>query len=138
MLDTNSIHKKNRKQVYKQRFLRRALLFLFFTLFCVLFDRIYALFSHEVSSMSMTLMFLYPLIGGIFCLLLFQGRSNYGFTFCLLGIITLVLGSLLRGVFEIAGAGSKYLIAYPIAGWILFAVGSILGFLGIFVNRRSR
>lgn len=113
----------------RRRLRARAVSFLSGTLFCIVFDRIYALFSHGVSSAAMNYMFLFPLLLGPICLLVFKGRREHGFYLCSLGIPTLVLGNLLTGVLEIAGAASPYLVIYYIVGGSLFSLGLLLSLI---------
>jgi len=103
-----------------------------FTAFCIVFDRIYALFSHGVSSASMSLMFLYPLIGGVLLFVLIRnlaphacGAKHYRLFINSYssGIITLTIAGALAGVFEIAGTSSPYLIYFIICGWAMIILG---------------
>ena len=105
--------------------------------FCIFFNKVYALYGHGVTSASMSLMFLYPLIGGaaVFMFLwLFKpdatGIPKYRLLYNLYnsGIAALVIGSMLKGIFEIAGTSSQYTVFYFILGWMFIAVG-IIGFL---------
>jgi hypothetical protein len=107
------------------------------TVFCVAFDKIYALYGHGVYSDSMSLMFLYPLLGGVLVFLLlslFIPRAGYPehyrfFCNCYnSGIAALTLGSALNGVFEIAGTSSSYLIVFIVCGCV-FSLAGLLGFL---------
>ena len=85
---------------------------------CALFAFIYAQFSHGVYSPFMTFMFAIPLLGGsaVATALEFAkarpvpllARQCWA-----LALAALTIGSCLRGIFEIAGTSSPYLIAYP-------------------------
>ncbi len=98
----------------------------FFTaLLCLIFSFIYSQFSHGVSSPHMTYLFLYPLILGdlvgisLYC---FEKTSkDYFWTSHLYhtGVVALILGSLLRGVFDIAGTASIYQTALSIGGAVM-------------------
>lgn len=99
---------------------------------CVIFDRIYALFGHGVFSASMSLMFLYPLLGGLvpfFLIWLFMVRIDrirhfrFFYNSYNSGLSALTVASLLKGIFEIAGTSSPYLIAFFIGGWAMIAIG---------------
>ncbi|MDD3214712.1 MAG: hypothetical protein PHY64_13635, partial [Eubacteriales bacterium] len=86
--------------------LKTAFIYLGISALCFAIDQIYALYGHGVHSPAMTLMFLYPLIGGalMFTLLslsktaveakpryrVYYNRYNSG-------IATLTAGSLLKG-----------------------------------------
>lgn len=90
------------------------------------FDKIYAVFAHGVRSASMTYLFLYPLLGGVLVYLLLAlfcpeivERRQYRLFVNLYnsGIAALSVGSLLRGIFEIAGTTSQWVAVYMAAGW---------------------
>lgn len=112
------------------------LVYLGISAFCILFDRIYALYGHGVYSPAMSLMFLYPLAGGalVFTLLWLinpaaDATANYRVHYNLYnsGIATLLTGSLLRGIFDIAGTSSSYTVLFYLAG-CLFAAAGAAGF----------
>ena len=89
---------------------------------CVLFALIYAQFSHEVHSPFMTFMFGIPLIGGALpalCLALSNAKPLPRTTrqSWALALAALTVASCLRGIFDIAGTASPYLVAY-----LVFAV----------------
>lgn len=113
------------------------------TIFTLIFDKVYFIFSHGVSSAYMDLMFLYPLIGGAFTyimILIFFTNINYKeyripFNIYNSGISVLTVGSLLHGILEIAGTSSIYIRYFSIIGWGLVAIGIISLFL-IKFNRR--
>jgi len=102
--------------------------------FAFALDKVYALFAHGMASPHMTWLFLYPLLGGcvIFALLALlapravarrfwpAARALYG---CGLG--TLMAGSLLQGIFEIAGTASPYTTVFFVVGALL-AVGGVV------------
>jgi len=113
---------------------KTTFIYLAVSVFCILFDKIYALFGHGVSSASMSLMFLYPLLGGFlpFSLLWFVvSQADQIYRYRILynsynsGLATLTIGSLLYGIFEIAGTNSPYLLAFTIGGWIMVAAGAL-------------
>ncbi len=95
---------------------------------------VYAQFSHGVSSPHMTYVFLYPLLLGVVVgLLLFAfEKSNIDYFwqahFYHTGVVALILGSLLRGVFDIAGTASVYQIALSIGGAVMVFCG-VIGFV---------
>lgn len=125
ILDTRE---KSKKYNYK----KTVIVYLAISVFAVVFNRVYAIFGHGVSSDAMTWMFLYPLIGGcVFYLLIgllfpvvnrFSGyRTAYNSYNS--GIAVLTVGSLLKGIMDIAGTSSSYLKVYTMAGYALIAVG---------------
>ena len=87
---------------------------------------VYELFSHQVYSPFMYLMFMIPLLLGVLPNLAARildksfitskdARATYK-----LGILTLIFGSFLKGVLEIYGTRSVYPILYlPVAGLLL-------------------
>ena len=110
---------------------KSVLSYLGVTIFLIIVNYIYSLFSHNVSSNYMMYMFIYPLIGGLFVnsilaiskkniemKLFYIGKSVFNY-----GIATLVVGSFIKGVFEIAGTDSIYLVYYFYIGIILISIG---------------
>lgn len=113
--------------------MKTALAYAAASAYCVLFDRLYALFGHGVYSGWMSLMFLYPLAGSalVFALLwafmpAADATPHYRMFYNLYnsGIATLTLGGLLRGIFEIAGTSSPYTLLYGLTGGVLATVGA--------------
>ena len=100
------------------------------SLFCIIFAIIYNHFGHGVYSVYMTYMFLFPLIlgSGVYGLVLIlpqmKGVSRLPFNLYNSGIATLTVGSLLKGIFEIAGTSSPYVVVYWLVGttMIVFSV----------------
>ena len=118
---------------------KAAIVYLIVSVLSVLFDQAYALFGHGVRSASMTMMFLYPLLGGalVFTLLWFfapeaedRRHSRLFFNLYNSGIAALMAGSLLKGVLDIAGTSSPYIVAFRLLGWLLAGI-SLTGFLGL-------
>lgn len=111
----------------RKKFLKTIVIFIMITIFTFIFNKVYGIFGHGVTSPYMTYMFLYPLVGGV----LFYGivmlfipsivnKKKYRFFYNIYnsGIAILTVGSLLRGVMEIAGTSSFYLIFYTLIGWL--------------------
>ena len=118
-----------------KRIKKTIIIYILITIFTIIFDRVYAIFSHEVSSLNMNLMFLYPLIGGVvvYCFLERLCKNikkdiRFLFNIYNAGIATLTIGSLLKGIMDIAGTSSQYIIYYAIVG-VLFIIISIIGFI---------
>ena len=124
-----------------------AVTFFIATVFCVLFDRVYALYAHGVESAAMSLMFLYPLLGGAavyvvlwhidpFGELVRQSRSlrnTYN-----AGLATLTLASAMHGVMDIAGTSSPYTAVFITCGALLCAIGLIGYTAGLIRARAAR
>lgn len=125
ILDINK--RNNDKQLRKT-----ILTYLILSVISIVIDKVYGIFGHGVDSKSMTWMFLYPLLGGALMYFLI-GRliphitklTGYRVFFNIYnsGIATLTLGSLLKGIFEIAGTNSPYLEYYYMGGGVFIAVG---------------
>ncbi len=100
---------------------------------CILFDKVYALYGHEVGSPSMTLMFLYPLLGGALPFLILwvsappsTDRRGFRTAYNLYnsGIALLTVRSMLVGVFEIAGTSSDAMIFFLLCAVLFLAAGA--------------
>ena len=128
------------------------------SLFCLLFSRIYAVFSHEVSSLWMSLLFLWPLSGALPALLLEKGilppypegpEDSAGadgpqlypgelmHDLCRFGIAALTAASLLKGILEIAGTDSVYTDLLLAAGALMLAAGVLYYFGALFMKRHG-
>jgi len=119
----------------KWQIIKRISMYLAISILCIAVNMIYATFGHGVSSDSMTWMFLYPLIGGILYFLLrvimfFRNsrasRDRVCFNLYNSGIATLTVGSFLKGMMDIAGTSSKFVILYYQIGWLFIASSIIL------------
>jgi len=135
----------NKRVRRSRQALKTMLVYLSVSGFCVFFNAVYSLYGHGVSSAAMSLMFLYPLLGGALGFGLVwltvpaaDGLRHYRAVYNLYnsGLATLILGSALQGVLEIAGTTSPYIALYRIAGGVLAGVG-LLGFWRS-VHRRRR
>lgn len=101
----------------------------------LLATRIYGLFSHGVSSLSMELMFLPVLIGGIIFLWLDGFMPDkvqrqplytvYTYTFHT-AIAMMVNGMLVSGILHIAGSESDKIIIFDIAAYFFIAATAII------------
>ena len=97
---------------------------------CALFALIYAQFSHGVHSPFMTFMFAIPLVGGVLPALglaFAKARSlpNATRRAWALAIASLTLASCLRGIFDIAGTASPFLIVY-LAVAVAFSIAAFV------------
>ncbi len=122
---------ENRKTIKSYYFHKRILPYAILTVFCGIVPLIYAQFSHGVSSPHMTFLFVYPLVAGLFVGLfnmLFARLEPQSFlaTHCYhTGLIALILSSLLRGIFEIAGTSSIYITILTLIGLALMTLSLI-------------
>ena len=138
-MSTLTKHKARRGNALKTMFV-----YLDVSAFCFVFNMIYSLYGHGVHSASMSLMFLYPLLGGVLVFLLLWifcpptgGIPRYRLFYNLYhsGIAALVLGSALQGVFEIAGTSSPYTVFFLIAGWVFAGAGAAGFWWGVKTRR---
>lgn len=113
----------------------RAATYLIFGLFCLVFSVVYEYFSHGVMSLYMIGMPLFPLFLGFVPFLLLDGRGNrrrHLLWPCQLwhaAVITLTLGSALKGVMEIFGSEEfRFANVYRVAA-LLLAVSALIMFL---------
>lgn len=121
---------------------KTAAVYLAATVFTIIIDRIYAVFGHGVSSRNMSWMFLYPLVGG-FAFYLILGMvfpwitQSAGFRLFRnlynSSIAIFTVTSFMKGIFEIAGTNSPYILWYQIAGGIFLGLG-ILQFIHIILS----
>lgn len=131
ILDINK--RNNEKQLTKTIWV-----YLILSVVAVVVDKVYGIFGHWVHSAAMTWMFLYPLLGGaLFYFIIQRLIKNItkfaGYRVFLnlhnSGIATLTIASLMKGIFEIAGTNSPYLIYYYITGGVFIAAGLIIMFI---------
>lgn len=105
---------------------------IFGTLFCILFSSVYNRFGHGIISIYMNGMFFIPLLlGGIpYGIDLFfikkWGKVKGAMYAYNLGVLTWTMGSMLKGIFQIAGTTSSYVRIYWLMGAILIIAGIIL------------
>jgi len=105
---------------------RHILAFLGAAAFGLLLSTVYNLYSHGVHSFFMSFLFLWPLLGAVWYGILAALRvSPHRLSKNLMnaGIATVTAGSLLRGIFEIAGTSSAYQNLFFTAGVILIFWG---------------
>ncbi len=119
----------DKKQVREFYLNKRIKPYAILTIFCVLASYIYSLFSHGVNSIHMTFMFLYPFVfgvlGSVILMKICKAKKKYFFAthFYNTGVVALLLSSMLRGVFEIAGTASNYQVYLMILGFIMIMLG---------------
>lgn len=117
--------------VTKNKFVKTILVYGIISVLLVGINWIYSLFGHGVASPYMAFMFLYSLLGGsLFYLALFKSVprliESKGFRIFYnlynSGIATLIVGSFMAGILEIAGTGSDYQKYFFIAGFSLIGI----------------
>lgn len=119
----------------KKKILKTSLIYLVLSLSAIIINYVYGLFGHGVHSSYMTWMFLYPLLGGaVLYLLIFllvseiTGFVAYRMFYNIYnsGIATLTIGSLLKGIFDIAGTSSVYIAVFYAIGELFVAIGLVM------------
>ena len=101
------------------------------TLFCIAFNYLYSLFGHGVSSPYMSYAFVFSLVLGIVGFIVFGWlnlENRIAFNLYNAGIATLTVGSILRGIIDIAGADTTYPVFYFLVGTVLVAIGGLMYF----------
>ncbi len=109
------------KKLYK----KTVIVYIGTTLFCVLFNYIYSLFSHNVSSAYMQYAFMYSLIGGIgfySILSLLKIYNRIAYNLYNAAIATLTFGSIFQGIVDISGSDVTYSNNYFILGTALLGI----------------
>lgn len=131
----------------QNRIRKTAVVYFVLSLVAIGVNYIYGLFGHGVHSAAMTWMFLYPLLGGtLFYFLLDRLNSGmtrfvayrFGYNSYNSGIATLTVGSFLKGILEIAGTNSPYLVFFTIMGWLFIAVGVAIFILMTVSRKRAQ
>ena len=101
------------------------------TVFLIGFNYLYSLYGHGVSSPFMSYAFVYSLVLGVVGFTVI-GRLNLenrtAFNLYNAGIATLIVGSILRGIFDIAGADSSFPVYYFVVGTALVMIGGFIYF----------
>ena len=106
-------------------------IYAFSTLFCIALNYIYSLFGHGVSSPYMSYAFVFSLVLGIVGFIVFGWlnlENRIAFNLYNAGIATLTVGSILRGIIDIAGADTTYPVFYFLVGTVLVAIGGLMYF----------
>lgn len=117
------------------RLVKTVLVYFCISIFTMFFTYIYSLFSHGMSSASMTYLYLLPFIlgCGLYLIIYLVNESiaerpyfRLFYNIYNTAVAILTAGQLLNGIFVIAGSGSKLLRYYYITAGILFAVSFII------------
>lgn len=97
---------------------------------CAVFSAVYETYSHDVISLWMVLVFLFPLAGGVLPAAIFlrRGRAPEAVPLALWrsGVAALGMGSCVRGALEIYGTSSAFQSVYWAGGGLLLAAGVLL------------
>lgn len=103
--------------------------YLILSIFWFIFAIIYEHFSHGVYSLFMQLCFLFPLLGGfilswLLSKLKLPQPSYFIQHLYICGLMTLNIGSCMRGIFDISGVATNLLFIYIVVGLpiLLFAM----------------
>ena len=108
---------------------RTVKIYVLATLFCLGFGFVYSLFGHGVTSPFMSYAFVFSLVLGVGGFIVI-GRLNLdnriAFNLYNAGIVTLTVGSILRGIVDIAGADTVFPMYYFLVGTALVAVGGLM------------
>lgn len=118
-------------EVIHKKYFGKSVIYLFISLFCILFGAIYELYSHEVYSYYMIYAFIFPLVCGtlLFSILsLIKIRVYPGVLARNLyhsGVAALTVGSIMQGILDIYGTTNMLTVWYWRAG-LLFIIFSII------------
>ncbi len=106
-----------------------VIVYLFISLFCLIFSIVYLRFSHGVTSPYMQFLCLIPFLLGLLPALILSlsgCRLNaLSLVFYRCAVATLTLGSLVRGILDIYGTASGYLSVYPVLSVLLFSLAGL-------------
>lgn len=108
-----------------------VIVYVFTTLFLIAFNYIYSLFGHGVSSLYMSYAFTFSLVLGVVGFMVIgwlKLDNRIALNLYNAGIATLTVGSVLRGILDIAGADATFPIYYFIVGAVFAAVGGLIYF----------
>ena len=98
------------------------------TIICIIFSTIYEYFSFGVISLNMVLTFIYPLLLGVIPSLFIKINSRLYND----GILCLIFGSILKGIFDIYGTSSIYPNYLMLIGIGLILIGIMNQIIKIF------
>ena len=122
----------------KKTYFITAIIYVISTIFTVIFNAVYYQFSHEVSSIYMSLAFLYPLIMGVLVygiLFFINWFDKVSYNAYNAGVATITMGSILFGVNEIAGADTIYFNYFYLVAFILFGVSLMCPLIKLIVKK---
>ena len=125
----------------KKTYFTTMIIYAIASLLCVIFNAVYYQFSHEVSSIYMSLAFLYPLVMGVvvYVVLFFiNWFDKVSYNAYNAGVATITMGSILLGVNQIAGADTIYYRYFFIVAFTLFGVSVIWPVVKLINNRLKK
>ena len=105
---------------------KNTTIWLAISLFALIFGLVYELFSFGVISLSMILMFLYPLILGAIPSYFLEKNNKTLHRLYVDGVIVLTIRSLIYGILEIYGTTTIYTKYYLLTGISLLIMGVIV------------
>ena len=107
-----------------------AKIYMFFSLFLVLFGAVYEYFSFGVYSYFMIYAFAVPMILGVLPALLlngsFPGGNIWAARLWAYGVVTLSTGAIFRGIIDIYGTSSSMFYIYMAIGIILLSAAILI------------
>ena len=115
----------------RKKYAKKSVVYMFISLFCILFGAVYELYSHEGYSYHMIYAFVFPLVGGtlLFSILgLIKIRicsGTFARNFYHSGVGTLTVGSIVQGILDIYGTTNMLTFWYWRIG-LLFIILSIV------------
>lgn len=114
----------------KSNFKKMYIIYIIFTLFCLIFSFVYLKFSFGVVSYFMRYLFVIPLCLGVVVYFIldkikFIQQNKLSFNLYNSAIITLTTGSGIQGILEICGATSNYIFIYLIISLIFILIAAI-------------
>lgn len=107
-----------------------------------IFQYVYHLFGHGVTSISLKFVWLVPIIGGLIIILLntplhtLSNQLAFNLYNCGLAILSNVM--ILKGILDIAGSDSPYLSYFYLIAYPLIALSLILFISGRFKHHQSK
>ncbi len=123
---------KSKKQIIK---------YVCISVFFLIFGLIYESFSHGVYSVYMMYAFIIPLLLGVFVyVVLYLTKFNlyvseFGMQIYNSSIISLTLGSIMKGVLEIYGTTNNLIIYYLIISIILIILSIVINVISVKKNK---
>ena len=122
----------------KKIYYKTIIIYLCASVLTIIFDRVYAIFAHGVSSYAMSLAFLYPLVLGVvfYAIMFFINWYNkVSYNLYNAAVATITIGSILLGVNEIAGADTPYYVLYYYIAFILFGMSVIFPVVTLIIRK---